>query len=88
VAISAKSGEGLDDLTNAVADAYRNQCARVELTVCAGNGRLQSWIRAHAIVADESFEEANWRVSFSLRRNLLGKLEGLLDGAEVRYLEP
>jgi GTP-binding protein HflX len=59
VAISAVSGQGLDDLRGAVIEMLSADFATAEVDVDAGNGKVLSYLAAHAEVVRQEFHDNN-----------------------------
>lgn len=77
VAISAKTGIGLEQLSDVVAAKYKG--AEVVLRVCSGqsNGKVQSFLRAHGQILDERYCDSMVVIDARLGRNQLPGLQRL-----------
>ena len=64
--ISARAGLGLDRLAGAVLDYVRGQQHDVTLACDVTNGRLISYIEAHARIHDRRFVDDDARVEFDV----------------------
>ncbi|MHC4925262.1 MAG: GTPase HflX [Planctomycetota bacterium] len=69
VAVSAKSGEGLESLAEAVMRFVEREYEEVDLVVGAGDGRTLAWIASRGNVLSEEFEgvRVHMRVRLALR---------------------
>lgn len=76
VAVSALTGEGLEQLADAVVEALAEDFADAEIITDAGNGKLLAYLNAHAEVYRQEFrDEANEvRLQCYLPRRLLHQL--------------
>jgi GTP-binding protein HflX len=59
VAVSAATGQGLDELRDAVIEALSADFADVEVEMDAGNGRVHAYLAAHAEVYRQEFHDDN-----------------------------
>ncbi len=59
VAVSAATGRGLDDLCDAVIEMLSADFANAEVDVDAGNGKVLSYLAAHADVYRQAFHDNN-----------------------------
>lgn len=57
VALSAVSGEGIDDLLAAIDHAAYGPTQTVTVNLDAGDGRARAWIAAHGRLIDEHYDE-------------------------------
>jgi GTP-binding protein HflX len=84
VAISAVTGRGLDDLQDAVIEMLRADFSEAEITTDAGNGRVLSYLSAHAEVYRQEFLDGKTVLRCHLPRHLLHHIAG--PGVEIRWL--
>ena len=78
--VSAMTGAGLDGLLTAI--AARLGAARVlaELHVPASSGRLRARLHAQGLVAEETTEDAGWKIRIDAPRALVEPLFGMPGG--------
>lgn len=86
VAISAATGKGLDLLQDAVIEMLSQDFAEAEVDVPASNGRILSYLAAHAEVLRQEFADDRVHIRCQLPRYLLRHLRE--PGVEVKVLEP
>lgn len=67
VAISARSGEGIDRLTQAVAERLSRGYVDATVETSAGNGRLFAYLAEHAEVQEQVFHDEDSRVTVKCR---------------------
>lgn len=84
VALSALTGEGLDDLRDAVISALSADFAPAEVVTSAANGRVLSYLNAHAEIFRQEFRDDSVVVRCYLPRHLLHHIEG--PGVSVTFL--
>ncbi len=84
VAISAATGKGLDDLADAVIEAIGADFADAEIVTGAGNGRVLSYLSAHAEISRQQFDDDRVTIRCRLPLHLLHHIQG--PGVEVRFL--
>jgi GTP-binding protein HflX len=84
VTISARTGLGLDEMTRKVIQAYRGRDIVVRVTCSAGNGKVQSFLRAHGTVVDEQYTDCTVVLDVRMGHRQFPELERLHpDGLEV-----
>ncbi len=85
VAISAYTGEGLEELREAVIEMLSSDFADAEIITNAANGRILSYLSAHAEIYNQQYQEDD-RVCLRcyLPRQLLHHIQG--NDVEVRLL--
>jgi GTP-binding protein HflX len=83
--VSARTGEGLDELERAVVEALRADFVDAEVTTAAGNGKVLAYLAGHAEVSRQEFTDERVTVHCALPRYLLYHIEG--PGVEVRLLD-
>lgn len=71
VCISARTGAGLDELSNVVAQRRRATWVRVRASAPAGNGKVPSVARARGLVLDELADGETWSAEVELPRAAL-----------------
>jgi GTP-binding protein HflX len=85
VAVSAATGQGLDRLAEAVIEALSADFADSEVVTSAGNGKVLSYLAAHAEIYRQEYDGDRVTVRCLLPRHLLHHIQG--PGVEVRFLE-
>jgi len=84
VALSARTGYGLDGLREAIVERFRGMDRLVRVRVDQGNGKVLSFLRAHGRIVEERYEEQAAVVDVRLGRNQLPELKRLRpDSMEV-----
>ena len=78
--VSALSGAGIDGLLRAIEGRLGSERVRADLQVPVSAGRLRARLHAQGLVADESSDEAGWRIRIDAPRALVEPLFGLPDG--------
>jgi GTPase len=84
VAVSAATGQGLDDLRDAVIEALSADFADAEVETAAANGRVLAYLGAHADVYRQEYRDDRVVIRCHLPRHLLHHIQG--PGVEVRFL--
>jgi GTP-binding protein HflX len=84
VAISARSGLGIDELRAAVIEALAADFADAEIETDAGNGRVLAYLSAHAEIYRQEFEDNRVLIRCFLPRQLLHHIQG--PNVQVRFL--
>ncbi len=77
VCISAKTGFGLEQLAAAVSAKYRGGEVLLRVTAPQANGKIQSFLRAHATVLNEQYLDSSVLIDARLGRNQLPNLHRL-----------
>jgi GTP-binding protein HflX len=85
VAISAATGQGLDDLREAVIEAVSSDFANAEIETHAGNGRVLAYLGAHAEIYRQQYQDNRVVIRCMLPRHLLHHIQGPDVG--VRFLD-
>ncbi|HEX5269580.1 MAG TPA: GTPase HflX [Gemmataceae bacterium] len=85
VAISAATGRGLDDLRDAVIEAIGADFADAEVVTGAANGRVLSYLSAHAEIEHRHYEDSIVKVRCRLPRQLLHHIQG--PDVRVRFID-
>jgi GTPase len=82
VAISARSGEGLDRLAQGVSAALSRSFLDLDVELGVENGRLLAYLAAHGEVLSRRYQENRVVVHCRLPRRFVGRVED--DGGQVR----
>ncbi len=77
IAVSARTGYDLEQLAQAVLDKYRGGWLVVRVLSSQSNGKVQSFLRAHATVIDEQYLDGSVTIEARLGRNQLTELKRL-----------
>ncbi len=85
VAISAATGQGLDELRKAVGEEIASDFSDAIVETAAGNGKVLSYLAAHAEIYRHDFEEDRVTVHCSLPRHLLHHIQG--PDVKVRFVD-
>jgi GTPase len=85
VTISAATGQGLDELQNAVIEALSSDFADAEIETSAANGRVLAYLGAHAEIYRQEFRDSRAVVHCYLPRHLLHHIQG--PDVNVRFLD-
>jgi len=85
VAISAATGQGLDDLREAVIEALGADFADAEVVTGVANGRVLSYLSAHAEILHQQYEDRVVKIRCRLPRHLLHHIQG--SDVQVRFLD-
>jgi GTP-binding protein HflX len=85
VAVSAATGQGFDELRDAIVEALSDQYVTAEITFPASDGRGLAWLGAHADIFRQQCSDANVIIRCHLPKHLLPRLAG--PGVTVRFLE-
>jgi GTP-binding protein HflX len=85
VAISAATGQGLDELREAVVEMLGADFADAAVEADAGNGKVLAYLSAHAEIYRQEFRDGRVSLRCRLPRHLLHHIQG--PGVEVRFLD-
>jgi len=85
VAISGKTGEGFDELRDAVIEGLTRDFADVEIEVSQGNGRVLSWLNVHAEIDRQEYVNDEVHIRCRLPRHLMYHIQG--DDVRIRPVE-
>ncbi len=85
VAVSAATGQGLRELSDAVMEALSADFAEAMIEADAGNGKLLAYLSAHAEILRQQFEGERVKIHCSFPRHLLHHIEG--PAVQVRFVE-
>ena len=77
VTISAKTGLGLEELSQEVCRHYRGRDLHVQVTSRQSNGRVQSFLRAHGTILREQYQDSMVRIEAVLGQKQLPDLQRL-----------
>ena len=80
IAISAKTGFGLDNLAEKIAEAYKGGELLVRVSSNQSNGKVQSFLRAHGQILDEQYLDSSVIIEAKIGRNQLPDLQKLHPG--------
>ncbi len=91
VAVSAKTGQGLDSLQDAVIEMLSADFAHVSIDVDAGNGRVLAYLAAHAEIYRQEFHDNRIKMFGSMPKHLVRHIqepgvviEETLNGQQVK----
>ena len=77
VAISAKSGLGLDELSRKVTECYRGSEVVLRVSSHQSNGKVQSFLRAHGHILNEQYGDSSVIIDVKMGQNQLPELQRL-----------
>jgi GTP-binding protein HflX len=77
IAISAKTGFGLDNLAEKIAQVYKGGELLVRVSASQSNGKVQSFLRAHGQILNEQYLDSSVIIEAKLGRNQLPDLQKL-----------
>jgi GTP-binding protein HflX len=77
VAISAKSGLGLDELCRKVTECYRGSEVVLRVSSHQSNGKVQSFLRAHGRILNEEYGDSSVVIEVKMGQNQLPELQRL-----------
>jgi len=77
ICISAKTGLGLDELTNAVLARYKGNVLVVKVSSHQSNGKVQSFLRSQGAIVSEEYRDGFVDIEAKLGRNQLVQLKKL-----------
>ena len=75
VAVSAATGQGLDDLREAVMEALSADFAEAEIEIDAGNGRVLAYLGAHAEIYRQQYTDNRVKIRCWLPRHLVHHIQ-------------
>jgi GTP-binding protein HflX len=84
IAISAATGQGLDRLTEGVIAGLSADFAEAEVVTGAGNGKVLSYLSAHAEIYRQEFQDNQVILHCALPRHLLYHIQG--PDVQIRFL--
>jgi GTP-binding protein HflX len=76
VAVSARTGKGIEELTSAVVEMLRADFTDAVVETDAGNGKVLAYLAAHAEIHRQEFTDNRVTVRCSLPRHLLHHIQG------------
>ncbi len=85
VAISAATGQGLEALGDSVIEALASDFAEAEVETDAGNGRVLSYLSAHAEIYRQEYHDNRVTIRCYLPRHLLHHIQA--PDVQVRFLD-
>jgi GTP-binding protein HflX len=85
VAVSATTGQGLDNLREAVMEALSADFADAEIETNAGNGRVLAYLNAHAEIYRQQYVDNQVKIRCFLPRHLLHHIQA--PDVQVRFLD-
>ncbi len=77
ICVSAKTGQGIEQLRDAVAERYRGGESLVRAKMNHANGKAQSFLRAHGRIVDEQYIDGGVVIEIRLGPNQIGELRRL-----------
>jgi GTP-binding protein HflX len=77
IAISARTGFGLDNLAEKIAQVYKGGELLVRVSSSQSNGKVQSFLRAHGQILNEQYLDSSVIIDAKLGRNQLPDLQKL-----------
>jgi GTP-binding protein HflX len=75
VAVSARTGQGIEALQDAVIEMLSADFAHVSIDVDAGNGRVLAYLAAHAEIQRREFHDNRIRMFGSMPRQLVRHIQ-------------
>jgi GTP-binding protein HflX len=88
VAVSAKTGEGLDRLRRTVASLLSHRYVEAEIELYAGNGRLLAYLGAHGQIVEQRFEGDQVHMRIRVARHVLDRVRGELKVVSLSAARP
>jgi len=85
VAVSAATGQGLNELRDAVIEALSADFINAEITTAMANGRVLAYLAAHAEVYRQLYRDHEVVIRCHIPKHLLHHIQG--PGVEVRALD-
>jgi GTP-binding protein HflX len=85
VAVSAAERRGLDELQEAVIEMLSADFSDAAIETSAGNGKVLSYLAAHAEIYRQEFQDNRVRIRCHLPRHLLHHIQG--PDVQVRFLD-
>jgi 50S ribosomal subunit-associated GTPase HflX len=75
-AISALSGDGLQELKTAIGEAVCGKIRRLQVHIPVTDGQIMAWIRSHAAIHHEEYDNgATLMMDISLPESFLHRVE-------------
>jgi GTP-binding protein HflX len=85
VGVSAITGQGLQELADAVMETLSADFADAEVEIDAANGRVIAYLAAHAEIYRQDYDDNRVRIRCALPRHLLYHIQ--VPGVQVRFVE-
>lgn len=85
VRVSAKTGDGMDQLAVAVSDALSREFVEADIEADVGNGRLLAYLAKHGEILSRTFTDERVTVHCRVPRKYLGRIS--TEEAEIRPRE-
>ena len=85
VCISAATGQGIDELREAVIECLSEDFAEADIMTSAANGKVLSFLAAHAEIFRQEYLDDRVHIRCNLPRHLLHHIEG--PDVEVRLVK-
>lgn len=85
VPVSARTGQGLDQLCTAVSEALGRSFADIRVEATPDNGRLMAYLAAHGEVLSKTFHDTRVTIHCRIARGHLGRI--VQQGGTIRYDE-
>ncbi len=79
VSVSARTGEGLAELTQRVQEIVEERETKVEWTFSAGNGKLLAYLKQHGKILDIAYEESQVHVKALIEPRYYGQALAMKD---------
>jgi GTP-binding protein HflX len=76
ISISARTGEGIDKLTTAVAERLSHGYLHAQIRLAVGNGRLLAFLAEHAEIVDRTYDDDHVTLECRLPSRFLPHLTG------------
>ena len=86
VAVSAKTGQGLDSLQDAVIEMLSADFAHVSIDVDAGNGRVVAYLAQHAEIYRQEFHDNRIKMVGSMPKHLVRHIQE--EGVVIQEIAP
>jgi GTPase len=84
IAVSAATGQGLDELRDAVIEALSADFADVEVAMSAAHGRVHAYLAAHAEIYRQEYQDNRVLLRCYLPKHLVHHIQE--PGVEIRVL--
>jgi GTP-binding protein HflX len=86
ICISAERGDGLGDLSRAVAEHRRRDSVWVRINAPAGRGKLQALAHTHAHIRRSAYEDDRWIAELNIERDALARYFECEDDVAIEEL--
>jgi GTPase len=77
VTISAKTGTNLEEVASVIAEKINGSQKDIKVTCDMANGKLQSYLRKHAEITDEQYDNNQVQISAKIGANKIETLRNL-----------